>query len=66
MKKILAFLMAVTTCFCTFTACGDNNDSDDDKSNKSTSSEKDDDKDDKDDEEDDNNNPFHAHNVLHL
>ena len=53
MKKILAFLMAVTTCFCTFTACGDNNDSDDDKSNKSTSSEKDDDKDDKDDEEDD-------------
>ena len=52
MKKILAFLMAVTTCFCTFTACGDNNDSDDDKSNKSTSSEKDDDKDDKDDKDD--------------
>ncbi len=24
MNKILAFLMAVTTCFCTFTACGDN------------------------------------------
>ena len=51
MKKILAFLMAVTTCFCTFTACGDNN-SDDDKSDKSVSSEKDDDKDDKDDEDD--------------
>ncbi len=52
MKKILAFLMAVTTCFCTFTACGDNNESDDEKSNKSTSSEKDDDKDDEDDDKD--------------
>lgn len=52
MKKILAFLMAVTTCFCTFTACGDNNNSDDDKSDKSTSSEKDDDKDDKDKDKD--------------
>ena len=52
MKKILAFLMAVTTCFCAFTACGDNNDDDSDKSGKSTSSEKDDDKDDDDDDSD--------------
>lgn len=42
MKKILAFLMAVTTCFCAFTACGDKNDSDDEKTNKKSSSDKDD------------------------
>ncbi len=59
MKKLLAFLMAITTCFCTFTACGDNNDSDSKKSGKKSSSESDDDKDDddkksdKDDEDDD-------------
>lgn len=38
MKKLLAFLMAVTTCFCAFTACGDTDDgSKKDKSNKSSS-----------------------------
>jgi len=42
MKKILAFLMAATTCFCAFTACGDKNDSDDEKTNKKSSSDKDD------------------------
>ncbi len=42
MKKILAFLMAVTTCFCAFTACGDKKDSDDEKTNKKSSSDKDD------------------------
>lgn len=42
MKKILAFLMAATTCFCAFTACGDKKDSDDEKTNKKSSSDKDD------------------------
>lgn len=42
MKKILAFLMAATTCFCAFTACGDKKDSDDEKTNKKSSSAKDD------------------------
>ena len=42
MKKILAFLMAATTCFCAFTACGDKKDSDDEKTSKSSSSKKDD------------------------
>ncbi len=42
MKKILAFLMAATTCFCAFTACGDKKGSDDEKTNKKSSSDKDD------------------------
>lgn len=42
MKKILAFLMAATTCFCAFTACGDKKDSDEEKTNKKSSSDKDD------------------------
>ncbi len=42
MKKILAFLMAVTTCFCAFTACGNTDDSSEkDKSNKSSSEDSD-------------------------
>lgn len=42
MKKLLAFLMAVTTCFCAFTGCGDTDDSSEkDKSNKSSSEESD-------------------------
>ena len=43
MKKILAFLMAVTTCFCAFTACGnkDGSSSEKDKSNKSSSEDSD-------------------------
>ena len=58
MKKLLAFLMAITTCFCTFTACGDKNDDDSEKSgNKSVSESDDEDEDDdkksdKDDEDD--------------
>lgn len=56
MKKILAFLMAVTTCFCAFTACGDTDDSSEkDKSNKSSSEDSDEsgkkNKDNKDDDE---------------
>lgn len=65
MKKILAFIMAITTCLCTFAACGDTDDSSEsEKSGKKSSSEvkdKDDDdeddgkkdKDDKDNEDDD-------------
>lgn len=42
MKKILAFLMAVTTCFCAFIACGNTDDSSEkDKSNKSSSEDSD-------------------------
>ncbi len=40
MKKILAFLMAVTTCFCVFAACGDTEDSDSEKSGSKASDEK--------------------------
>ncbi len=59
MKKILAFLMAVTTCFCAFTACGDTDDSSEkDKSNKSSSEDSDEsgkkNKDNKDDDESEN------------
>lgn len=39
MKKILAFLMAVTTCFCVFTACGNKDGSSSEKSDKKSSSE---------------------------
>lgn len=54
MKKVLAFIMAVTTCLCTFAACGDKDDSSSEKSDKKSSSEVDDkdDKDSKDDEDD--------------
>ena len=54
MKKVLAFIMAVTTCLCTCAACGDKDDSSSEKSNKKSSSEVDDkdDKDSKDDEDD--------------
>lgn len=51
MKKVLAFIMAVTTCLCTFAACGDKDDSSSEKSDKKSSSEVDD-KDDKDSEDD--------------
>ncbi len=55
MKKILAFLMAVTTCFCAFTACGNTDDSSEkDKSNKSSS--EDSDKSSKKNKEDKDNN----------
>lgn len=37
MKKLVAFLMAVTTCFCAFTACGDTDD-DSDKGNTTSDS----------------------------
>ncbi|MBQ8181750.1 MAG: hypothetical protein IJ010_07270 [Ruminococcus sp.] len=56
MKKLLALLMAVSTCFCAFTACGNNNESEDEKSDKSTSSEKDDDKESDDDKKDSDGN----------
>ncbi len=39
MKKILAFLMAVTMCFCAFTACGNKDGSSSEKSDKKSSSE---------------------------
>ena len=40
MKKVLAFIMAVTTCLCTFAACGDKDDSSkSEKSEKKSSSE---------------------------
>ncbi len=55
MKQILAFLMAVTTCFCAFTACGNTDDSSEkDKSNKSSS--EDSDKSSKKNKEDKDNN----------
>lgn len=51
MKKVLAFIMAVTTCLCTFAACGDKDDSSkSEKSEKKSSSEVKD-EDDKDDDE---------------
>ena len=54
MKKLLAFLMAVTTCFCAFTACGKDDDDDSSKKEKaSVSDDKDSDKDDKDSDKDD-------------
>lgn len=56
MKKILAFLMAVTTCFCAFTACGDTDESEGKKSDKSSSSEKDSDEKDSNDKNFDNEN----------
>lgn len=59
MKKMLAFLLAVTTCFCSFTACGKGDDDDDNEkkssSGKSSMSDTVSDKDDEDksDKEDD-------------
>lgn len=55
MKKILAFLLAMTTCFCAFTACGSTDDDDDSSKSRSrkSSSVKDDDDDEDDDDEDD-------------
>ncbi len=57
MKKILAFLMAVTACFCTFTSCGDTDESESKESGSNASDEKEPgnkvtDKDDDDDEKD--------------
>ena len=40
MKKILAFLMAVTACFCTFTSCGDTDESESKESGSNASDEK--------------------------
>lgn len=58
MKKILAFLMAVTTCFCAFTACGDTDGSSEkDKSNKSSS--EDSDKSGKEDKDDESENEIY-------
>ncbi len=51
MKKVLAFIMAVTTCLCTFAACGDKDDSSkSEKSEKKSSSEVKDEDDKNDDE----------------
>lgn len=51
MKKLLAFIMAVTTCLCAFTACGDTEESEGKKADKSSSA--DSDSDDKDSDDDD-------------